>query len=363
MKLILSWLTFFVLLSSAPLPAAETIPPERKDLFTIPETTMPAIYENRSNLRSSLSLHVTYSCFLLITLHLENSLIQGALINPSGDPYVKNTSGYILVHPMQHFGQSKAGDVITLEWTYPSDYLLEYNQVFLSVVCGYTMFDSATVLVDVAFPLRVFHSKNWSLPADGACERANGTGCVVRYPGKLGVLAWRSENRGLASNYQNPLQNRVPLSSALWRSVNFDGVAERFHYTSAYLRLHNDDGSFTIGLPGHNATERWRDFPLALGNAVSSGSFASFRTSEDYAVTPDGRYMRPFKEKSERDYFTHELYLPPVKNEERKTFSFSLIITGGGQNGLDSYHWDFTIEKDKNYFGSVNNSDYTVEVR
>jgi hypothetical protein len=72
--------------------------------------------------------------------------------------------------------------------------------------------------------------------------------------------------------------------------------------------------------------------------------------------------MKKASERNSRDYLCHQLYLPPVKNNETKLFSFTLYIEGAGELGLDRFIWNFTIRKNKNYFGSFPNSDYAVEV-
>ena len=64
---------------------------------------------------------------------MENTLIKGHLINPTGDTEVKYTEGYILVSPQQYENYFSPGDVVNLEWTYPRDYLMDSNTIWLTV--------------------------------------------------------------------------------------------------------------------------------------------------------------------------------------------------------------------------------------
>jgi hypothetical protein len=335
----------------------------RLDFFEIPSTFFEPIREDMSNLDRAMDVHVKKSCFLSFTIHLENTAIQGHLINPTGDPEVKNTSGYILVSPQQYERYYFPGDVVRLSWRYPKEYLLDSNIVFVTITARFDFNDMNPVNIDSGFPVRIFHPKTWDLGIKGPCVRNGAMGWIYRYPSPASNECWTSEHKGFENEIENPGQNAVPLSSALLRSLDYDGLPQRFSYQKAFLRLHEDDGTYTIGYPDHDAVEKWRDFPLELASAVNSTNlYAAFRLADTYAVSPDGRYMKKASERNSRDYLCHQLYLPPVKNNETKLFSFTLYIEGAGELGLDRFIWNFTIRKNKNYFGSFPNSDYAVEV-
>jgi len=359
MHLILSEVSLLFLL----MPNFEVVPPNpRANFFEIPPTYMEPIKEDRSNLYRRLEIDVKHTCFLSFTVHMENTLIKGHLINPTGDTEVKYTEGYILVSPQQYENYFSPGDVVNLEWTYPRDYLMDSNTIWLTVKTWYDFNDVNPLNNIIGFGDPLFHPQTWDLGIKGICQRSSTMGSIVRYPGGISDENWGTEHKGFASSIENPQHNAVPLSTALIRSLDYDGLPERFTYQKAYLRLHNDEEVFTIGSPGHNAVEKWRDFPLALGLSNSTSTYAAFHLAEFYAVTPDGRYMKPKNLSTPRDYLTQQLYLPPVKNNESKTYSFSLYIEGAGEMGLDKFVWNFTVEKNKNYFGSFPNSDYAVEV-
>lgn len=335
----------------------------RLSFFSITGYVVHPINESRTNLTRSLPIQVNATCYLRVTMMLMNANLRGNLINPTGDSAVKYLEGYVLVGTSQYEGSYNPGMTLSVQWTYPKDWLLDKNTVSLTIESRYSQKDASPHNYVIGFPAVIDHPTPFTFSAEGVLSKNTFSGMTLRYPSISGRHVWETDYQGFAPEFQNPYQNALPLDQAMLQSLNYDGLPERFAYRKAYLRLHHDDGSFQIGEEGGDAVEKWRDFPLRLGQPSSSlGAYSAFALSEIYAVSPDGRYMKNLSDKAERDLLTHRLYLPPVRNNESKTFSFSLYIEGAGELGQDSFEWDFKVYKDKNYFGSYPNSDYAVEV-
>ncbi|MFA6619894.1 MAG: hypothetical protein WCS90_02030 [Bacilli bacterium] len=333
----------------------------RNRYFRIPTQVIDSLNESKSNLSHSLTIQATHRCFLRFTMSLTNSALQGKLIDYSGDPLQKTMEGYIMVSPRQQERVLSSGQTMSLRWTYPARYLLESNFVELRVNIYEDEYATDFVGVILGFRLAVFHPKDWAIVGSGSIRRDSSYGIALRYPEYSGLQEWSTDYENCFIHYENPWQNVLPLSSVRFRSRDYDGFPHRLTYSNAYLQLNNDEGDFSIGEPHHNAISRWRIFRLSLAEA-GDGYYASFRLQDEYAVSIDGRYMKKASERTERDVLTHALYLPPVKTGEAKTYSFRLFVEKAGEYRLDSFHWDFTLDKDKNYFGSLPNSDYAVEV-
>lgn len=329
--------------------------------FRIPTQVIASLDEAKSNLSHSLTIVATHRCFLRFTMALTNSNLQDKLIDLSGDPLLKTSRGYILVSPRQQEHTLVAGQTMKLNWTYPARYLLENNYVELRVDVYEDEEATTYAGVLLGFALAVFHPKDWSIAGSGSFQRDLCYGMALRYPEYSGLNSWTTDYENCLAHFENPLHNALPLSSVRFRSRDYDGLPHRLNYSKAYLRLNNDEGEYSIGEVQHNAVSRWRIFPLALIDS-GDGFYASFRLQEAYAVSLDGRDMKKANEKTERDILTHTLFLPPVKTGEVKTYSFRLVVEKTGEYQWDSFHWDFTLDKDKNYFGSLPNSDYAVEV-
>jgi hypothetical protein len=333
----------------------------RNSYFQIPTQITESLNEEKTNLSHSLTIVATHACCLRFTMSLTNTALQGILIDPSGDPLQLVREGYIMVSPRQQSTALSPGQRMSLHWFYPSRYLLERNMVQLRVDVYEDPLTSDHVGVILHFPVAVFHPQNYACEGSGTLSHGYGYGMAFRYPSGSGHQPWTIEYQNCLSSYENPQQNALPLSNVRFRSSDYDGKKESLDYANAYLRLNADEEDFTIGNPKFDATSRWRIFPLVLG-ASDEDSYASFRLRDTFAVSIDGREMKEASEKGDRDLLTNTLYLPPVKTGESKSFSFSLIVEETGEYQLDSFHYDFVVEKDKNFFGSVPNSDYGVEV-
>jgi len=334
----------------------------RFDYFRIPNQIVEPLNESKSNLYQTLAIQAIHGCFLRFTVSVTNSNLTGKLIDNTGDPLQEVDQGFIMVSPHQQETSLIAGQMMTLHWVYPFRYLLETNKVELRVHIYSSSSVSDFVTEIFSFSLSVFHPKDWALEGDGSIARPPVYGSFIRYPETIHNVAWVTEFQNCANTLENPVQNILPLAKARIRSCDYEGLPRRFAFTKATLRLLADEGDYTIGESHFDATSRWRDFPLMLGPAADRSAFASFALAEDYAVSIDGRVMKKASEKTERDVLTRSLYLPPVKTGKLKTFAFSLLIEGAGEFGWDDFHWTISVEKDKNYFGTISNSDYGVEV-
>jgi hypothetical protein len=344
---------------------SNTAPDPRVSFFSVDKTLNEPVKEDFSNLSRHLTIHVEHDSYLLVTLIFSNDSIKGHLICPTWDPKLEFTEGYVCVGPSRNGGKYTKGTDIAIDYSYPpSRYFLDINWMQLSVKCAYSQEDQGPVLVITGFPVMVNHPMAWDLSGDGSCVRDRIGGTYFRYPeSSKGIEKWATMHQGFAKRFENPKQNLVPLSKMLLNSLDYDGLPLRFQFTKAYLRLHNDDDSFAVGNPGHDEKEKWRDFPLTLAPAVSQTTFAApFVLSQVHAISADGRYLTNSAQNFDRYYLTHQLYLPPVKKGESKTYSFSLVIEGAGESLMDSFSMNFEVYKDKNYFGTKNNSDYAVEV-
>jgi len=338
-------------------------PDPRLSFFEVPTYRVEPINEQKTNLWHSLPIAIKENCYLRVTMIMMNDSLRGRLINPTGDPEVRNTEGYVLIGTSAYAKSYQRGSTLWIHWNFPAAKLLDRNTVSLSIEVGYSESDSSSHLVVLGFPAFVIHPMDFSLSGTGSANRNVYSGCLLRYPSQTGMELWKTEYKGFDSRFENPRQNAIPLALAQIRSRDYDGAYQPFVFAQAFLRLHQDEGVYTIGIPGGDAYEKWRDFPLKLGaTTAQDGQYASFSLLTSYAVSPDGRYMKPENQKSARDVLTHRLFLPPVKNNLSKTYSFTLYINGAGEEQSDRFHWDFSVYKDKNYFGSLPNSDYTVEV-
>jgi hypothetical protein len=333
----------------------------RLSFFQIPLFKDSPILESHYPLSRSLDIQVKSNCYLRVTMLLMNANLKGVLINPTNDSEVKYTEGYVLVGTSAYARSYKAGETLTVRWSYPADKLLDFNSVNLTVESRYSAEDNYPRNVVMRFPAVVDHPSSFTLNGEGSSEKTLYAGCYLRYPERTGMERWATEYKGFPSEIQNPYQNALPLDQARIRSRDYDGQGARFGYKKAYLRLHDDDGSIPLGNEGGDAREKWRDFLLRLGEEDAE-HYASFALYQSLAISPDGRYLKKGSAKGERDLWTHKLFLPPVKNKESKTYSFSLYIEGAGEAGQDNFRWDFSVYKDKNYFGCYPNSDYAVEV-
>lgn len=323
---------------------------------------MPYITGRGDPQEIGMTIHVVSRCTLDPYFVLQNSLsLADYSSGKSKVPYYKLLAGAFMVN-------KEAGSDAYFHCAIPASQTVDEDNNHLELhVQIYPYGSFWSTLFDDVFALDFWVQKSQNLEIgddnDGAFSGAYRFGGeVFDSTGKLHNDTPTLSHYGFRKVIENPPSNHLPFSSWRLKQTDHYSSATPLTYRDSYLKIAANQGDFAgIGEEIAENGSVWRKIPLSW--SLNSAGENTPQLRDAYAVSPDGRQMKPLSQKGERDVVTHQLYLPSLSAESpTRNYHFELMVNACGYFSLHSIHYAFDLTKSKDVVGNCENSTWCVGV-
>ncbi len=253
-----------------------------------------------------------------------------------------------------------SGATKKVEFTIPRKMITSKANMFYLYDEEFNNAKTSSTLYSYFFRLDIQYPTTYDLTTEGDIYRDGDgyTGAYIR-DDTIYQNPYKIQHTGFDKNFTNPTKNRIPLRQMQLSILNYKKEVEAPEYGGAVLKVKNNLDDFPFFNLKTDGRTSWREVPIEFEESDESNLWIP-RLKEALGVTMDGRTMKPQEEMNDNDLLTKDIYLPSVDAGEAKIFSFELVVSDTGPNGLDKWTYSFEVTKTENYVGSCISSNYCV---
>lgn len=169
------------------------------------------------------------------------------------------------------------------------------------------------------------------------------------------------DGKGFQDEYVSNHYGIVPLKEMRFTPSYYSQFSDKISMSSGELQVYNYLDDFDIGEIKVDPIKKrkYRSIPLEL---AYEKDYAYLRSKDTFYVRKDLRYQTSQSHKGEEGWFeTKQIFMPPVKGFENRTYSFRIDMYDTGECNLDQFIHTFKVIRTANAYGTKYNSDFFVK--